>query len=511
MKKRHHGKRSAASSKTKARSPSNGKNKSTSPMLLAKSQVRTATTRIRLAIVACAACLLGPIASSFSDGAPATNPNEYHLAAQDKVRIRAFEWRASRDEVFEWTAMNSEYAVSAAGTISLPLLGDVVAANQTPHQLAAEIGRGLKTRIGLAESPDVSVEVVQYRPFYIIGDVDKPGEYPYRPGITLLQAVSLAGGDRRDQDRLGGRQEREVIIASGDLSLLEHEVASYRSRKARLEAELANANTISFPDELRYSQSRSTGLVMEQEKLIFDARRESYRNSLNATVQLKDYLEKEITSLEKQIETQDTQLKLANEELSGILTLYQRGLSVIPRKLALQREVAQLQGDRLRLEASVIKTKQDLSAASLAIIELNNKRLNEITTDLRSTQASLEEALRKSGTARDLISESSRLTRPVLGNAEKPLFKAVYSIVRGSGSARVEIAGEESSVLEAGDTVKVALRRAEEAAPLSANAPGTSGAADQVASDAHPAAPADKQSEKSETQLKREQSARAGF
>lgn len=84
--------------------------------------------------------------------------------------------------------------------MSLPLVGEIQAAGVTPADLGRIIGDQLKERLGMIDAPDTAVEVVQYRPFYIIGQVDKPGEYPYRPGLTVLQALSVAGGMQRISD-----------------------------------------------------------------------------------------------------------------------------------------------------------------------------------------------------------------------------------------------------------------------------------------------------------------------
>src|ERR1700675_710829 len=103
------------------------------------------------------------------------------------------------------------------GKVSLPLIGELSAAGKTPGELASAIGDALKARIGLVEPPDVSVEVVHFRPFYILGDIEKPGEYAFRPGLTVLQAVSIAGGIPKVSGLGSMRLERESIATRGDL------------------------------------------------------------------------------------------------------------------------------------------------------------------------------------------------------------------------------------------------------------------------------------------------------
>jgi protein involved in polysaccharide export with SLBB domain len=184
-------------------------------------------------------CLAGPVGSS-----------DYTLGSLDKIRLKVFEWRASRDEIFEWTAFNAEYTVGAGGKISLPLIGDMAAAGKSPTELAQAIGQALRTRIGLAEPPSISVEVVQFRPFYIVGDVERPGEYAYRPGLTLLQAITIAGGMPRAKNLSPARLERESISTRGDLRLLEGDLVATMARKARLTSELQASDEIAIPDEL---------------------------------------------------------------------------------------------------------------------------------------------------------------------------------------------------------------------------------------------------------------------
>ena len=85
------------------------------------------------------------------------------------------------------------YTVSDAGTISLPLLNSINVDGLSTAELETAIAGTLRTR-DLAPNASVSVQVQKFRPFYILGEVQKPGQYPYTPGMTVLTAVSIAGG-----------------------------------------------------------------------------------------------------------------------------------------------------------------------------------------------------------------------------------------------------------------------------------------------------------------------------
>ncbi|HRK19281.1 MAG TPA: polysaccharide biosynthesis/export family protein, partial [Hyphomicrobiaceae bacterium] len=183
-----------------------------------------ATTWTRtIALVAPAAASLLLIFGGF--GVLQANPgqSDYMLGTADRVRIRVFEWRPARDEVHEWSALNSEYAIGANGRVSMPLIGEVAASGITTADLAKAIGLRLKTRMGLADAPDIAVEVTQYRPFYLSGYVEKPGEYPYRPGLNVGQALALGGGLLRTGEFGAQRLDRELIQTSGDLVLVSQE------------------------------------------------------------------------------------------------------------------------------------------------------------------------------------------------------------------------------------------------------------------------------------------------
>ena len=89
--------------------------------------------------------------------------------------------------------MTGEYNVDERGAITLPLAGPVAVAGRSAGDAAAAIASVLVTA-GLFRDPKVTVEIMTLRPFYILGEVNRPGEYPYRAGMSLFAAVATAGG-----------------------------------------------------------------------------------------------------------------------------------------------------------------------------------------------------------------------------------------------------------------------------------------------------------------------------
>ena len=107
----------------------------------------------------------------------------YKLGSGDKIKLT----------VYGENDLGGEYQVDGAGQVQLPLLGPVPAAGMTVHDFETAVG-GKFVSEGYLKDPRVSVEVENYRPFYIIGEVKSPGQYPYVSGMNALNAVALAGG-----------------------------------------------------------------------------------------------------------------------------------------------------------------------------------------------------------------------------------------------------------------------------------------------------------------------------
>jgi polysaccharide export outer membrane protein len=95
--------------------------------------------------------------------------------------------------IYDQPQLSGSFAVDDSGNIDVPLLGLVQAAGLTVAGLGGAIAGGLRAK-NLILAPAVAVEVEKYRPFYILGEVNAPGLYPYRPGMTVLTAISIAGG-----------------------------------------------------------------------------------------------------------------------------------------------------------------------------------------------------------------------------------------------------------------------------------------------------------------------------
>lgn len=395
---------------------------------------------------------------AFLAHAPAgAGEDKYRLGPEDRISLKVLEWRATQDQIFEWVPMTGEIAINPEGMLDVPLVGAIGAAGLTVSDLGRRIGESLQDLMGLAEAPRVAVEIVAFRPFYAAGEVAKPGPYPYHPKLTVLQAVAIAGGVARPVDVGLLRLGREVISGKGDLTLLGHELDALRARLGRLQSELDGQADIAFPAELtRRGEDGVVSLLMHQERQIFIGRRDAMKAQIEALIQLKSFLEKEAETLKAQVAGQDKQMALVNRELQAISSLVEKGYAVSSRQLGLERVIAQIQGDKLRLETELLRVLQESSKADISMLELRNTRTNELTAELRATQAKIDETLEKAKTAQHLLYESaiSAPQRFVERDRARRNLEARYVIVRANGA---EINATESTRVEPGDTLKVSL------------------------------------------------------
>ena len=133
-----------------------------------------------LAVAGLAGCATDPPPLNVS--ADAALQTGYRLDSGDKLHII----------VYNETTMTGDYEISPDGNVDFPLIGAVPVRGLSIKQAVAAISTKLAD--GLFNNPQVNIEVLTYRPYYILGEVAKPGEYPFVPGLTVTQAIASAGG-----------------------------------------------------------------------------------------------------------------------------------------------------------------------------------------------------------------------------------------------------------------------------------------------------------------------------
>lgn len=148
--------------------------------------------------------------SSEADSSALRSSQQYLLGAGDVISIG----------VYDEPDLSLEVRIGLSGSISYPLLGDVKVAGLTPKEVELKLLQGLKGPYLI--DPSVTVSIVEYRPFYVTGEVSKPGSYAFHPGLTIDKAISIAGGftDRASKRRIfvinDGSAAREGEVITSD-------------------------------------------------------------------------------------------------------------------------------------------------------------------------------------------------------------------------------------------------------------------------------------------------------
>ena len=141
--------------------------------------------------------------SACTDRPPLVQPvaaltGPYRLDAGDQLRI----------VVYDQPSLTNLYEVGQSGEVAFPLIGDVAARDATADELAGRIEARLAT--AYLREPDVSVEVAAYRPFFVLGEVGNPGQFPYVPGMNVETAVAVAGGFTERANKRVARVTRTI-------------------------------------------------------------------------------------------------------------------------------------------------------------------------------------------------------------------------------------------------------------------------------------------------------------
>jgi polysaccharide export outer membrane protein len=276
--------------------------------------------------------------------------------------------------------LSGRFRVSPAGTISYPLVGEVSVADLSTIEIGRKIAAVLAERIPANGLP--SVEIVEYAPVFVLGNVDKPGPYQYRPGMTVLELVALGGGERR----AASSETVMLQIISAEQELVDLRIARWSEmvRKTRVRAEIAGQEfdgkeTITG-GELVAASTRQA--AVDNEVSLFRVRRTILAEQNKALAAQRASYDQEIASLEEGIKLHDEELRLLEQEVGTQQGLYDKGLAVQPRLLAVKRELSATRRNALELRSFLARAHQRQLEVDQKIAELRDQWVRENATML---------------------------------------------------------------------------------------------------------------------------------
>jgi polysaccharide export outer membrane protein len=396
---------------------------------------------------------------------------EYLLGSQDVLKIRVFEWRPSAGVAFEWVPLTGDFTVSPAGTLSLPIVGTISVAGKTLDDVSGLIGEQLQRQVGLQKRPTASVEISSYRPFFVTGLVSSPGKYNYVPGLTVVQALSMAGGLGQSDQSLMGLQ-RDALVNSGDLRELEMERLGLVARQARVDAFLNSEQKVAFPQDLS-SRSRDPVVVrmMQDEQALFATRVRSLQTEVESLGQAKVLATNQLKTLKLKEASLTRQIELATKDLDAVNKLASQGLTLSTRQLGANQNVADLESRNLDVSLAIVKTQQDLAKLDQDIADVRDKYKLEALKEAADLRDRLAANTEKAKTIRGLLTHL-KMRAPAALSAlaveDEPAFATVISRNIAGTMTRI-VVGDNDAVFP-GDVVSV--ERHDDIVPAQSN--GTS-------------------------------------
>jgi protein involved in polysaccharide export with SLBB domain len=168
-------------------------------------------------LLACGLLLAGCSAGSNLGPVTEAEQNAMMEAAKGSPRLQPGE--KIRLTVYGESSLSGDYQIDPSGYLSLPLAGTVKAAGLTQAELEQELSK--KFRSEFLRNPRVTVSIMEFRPFYILGEIEKPGAYPYTSGLNVLSAIAIAGGTT-----YRGSRSTVLIQHPGESGMREYPLAS---------------------------------------------------------------------------------------------------------------------------------------------------------------------------------------------------------------------------------------------------------------------------------------------
>jgi protein involved in polysaccharide export with SLBB domain len=381
---------------------------------------------------------------------------DYRLGISDRVKIK----------VQEWPDLAGEYTVTPDGVVSFPLIGNINVVGLSPNDLAREISDRLLRRSEGAERAFAAVEIVQYRPFAILGDVQRPGQYSYRPGLTVLEAISVAGGYYRPEFGLL-RLGRDVVTASGEINTQSVKLNRLIAREAQLTAALDGREDVPLPPELaKLKDDPAIAAIMKNEQAALALEKEMKRTERATFERIKSLYQDEIGSLRGQVEALSQEKESIGTQLNQLRAMAAKGLALSPTMFALERSFAQVSNEQMSAETAIVRANENITSAEQHVNQLQQERDRLNSKDLQLTREAIAETRTRIETETQLLHEA-QISAPAEARerfsreGERPNF----TILRRDGDTIKQLAADEMTVVAPDDIIKVPTVRAPSVVP----------------------------------------------
>ena len=323
------------------------------------------------------------------------------------------------------------------GKVSFPLLGEIGAADLSVSQLRARMQEALAAQKAF-DNPDVTVEIFEYRPVYVNGDVLHPGQVTYRPGLTVRQAVAVVGGFGRE------RSEGRMIELQYKYDRAALDFAKYDLQANSFEVELGRGNNQDNPQAFAGVDPSAVKAMAAAEEEGRAARQQAFdakRTFLNLALKLSS---RRIETLESQLENEQKGADLDAAEVVTVDGLFHKGVVPASRLTEVRRSSLLSSSRALQMRIALDDAKRDTSELQSKLSGLDHERNVQLLADLEKANSNMRNAALDMQGARRELSLEGDVSRGVQ-----------ISIFRNrSDGAHGAIADEDAELLP-GDTLEI--------------------------------------------------------
>ncbi|MBJ7535367.1 polysaccharide biosynthesis/export family protein [Rhodomicrobium vannielii ATCC 17100] len=348
--------------------------------------------------------------------------------------------------------LSGEVNIQSDGTITLPVLGTFQSAGKTVGELTRSISERFSQDPTKA-ADNVVVSVIEWRPVFVTGDVTTSGSYPYTPGMTVLHAISVAGGFFR----LGNSDPATFVNVAQNTSRMREiqEQTKYQIvRRASLLAEKAGETSIKPPLDSGMVDERTARKLVEDETRSLSLRRKALRDEIEMRQRQVTLTRQEINDHTTQLKRFDEELKSKKAHLAELNALLSKGVSKRPDLLSVDSYIATLESNRRELFASISRAQRDLAQLEQVLTDIPLRRQIQIEEELTTLDERIQSNKALYEAARQIVEQfrgPENEYRTI--SAEAP--KRSLQIMRKTEGGQIFIAADYETSVRPGDVVVV--------------------------------------------------------
>lgn len=355
--------------------------------------------------------------------------------------------------VFGVADFTRRVTVNIDGNISVPFLGELHGEGRTIGDLRVALTDGLR-KDGRIQSADVSVEMVELRPFYISGDVSRPGAVPYRPGLTVRHAIALAGG----YDALRFRTENPLMAAPDLKSENEGlwiDLVRQKARAISLKAELNKRPEIDLNSLYSAPLQRKTlDEIAAFEESDLRMRLDNYAKQRTFLQIALRNAENTVKALEDRQARNEESIRLQQDAVDRMNISATKGLVMANRVDDERRSLAEIRSQQGDTEARLVQARHDRDELARNIEVQDEQHNTQLNDSLRDTSIEIEKLAGRIRASSEKLLYTGAVKAQMRGDQGGPSLV----IYRKNGEQTMQIAAQEDTPIRPDDILEISIR-----------------------------------------------------